>query len=246
MSHKINRLSQREIATKRKMGRYADGGGLYLQVSRQLTKSWLFRFTLHGKARQMGLGSLNTISLAEARQEAENCRKLLWQAIDPIEAKKEERARRQLEAVRAMTFKDCAESYIKSHSDGWGSAEHARQWTRSLEVYVYPIFGSLSVQAVDTAFVLKAIEPIWAIKTETATRVRARIEAILDWATAREYRDGENPARWRGHLIRLLPAPSRFEPSAITPPYHMTILAPSWPFFGDKMDMPQKDLSCLY
>ena len=206
MARSIKRLSARRVATETTRGRYADGGGLYLQVSKYGTKSWLFRFTLDGRARLMGLGPLHTVSLAEAREEAEKCRKLVRTGVDPIEARRIERTRTRIETVKAMTFRTCAEAYIKSHGAGWRNAKHAKQWTNTLKTYVYPVFGDLPVSAVDTGLVMKVLEPIWTKKTETASRVRGRIEAVLDWAKAREYRQGENPARWKGHLEKLLPA----------------------------------------
>ena len=205
MARQINRLSARNAATKTKRGRYADGGGLYLQVSPNGARSWLFRFMLNGRSRQMGLGSLQTFSLAEARDMALNCRKQLFDGIDPIEARKLIRGQAKAETAKIMTFKDCAEKYISSHSAGWKSIKHVNQWQNTLSTYVYPVFGDLPVQSIDTGLVTKVIEPIWATKTETASRVRGRIEAILDWASARKYRSGENPARWKGHLDKLLP-----------------------------------------
>ena len=164
----LHRLSPRRVTTERKRGRYADGGGLYLQVSEQGTKSWLFRFMQGGKARQMGLGAVHTISLPEAREAALKCRKLLHEGIDPIEVRNRERASRRLQAASAMTFKGCAEAYIKSHKAGWRNAKHAAQWTSTLETYVFPVFGSLPVQDVDTPLVLKVLEPIWQVKIEAA------------------------------------------------------------------------------
>jgi len=203
------RLSARKVATLRKRGRYADGGGLYLQVSQTGTKSWLFRYMLNGKARQMGLGAVHTVSLAEAREAALQCRKLLHEGIDPIQARRDERASKELEAATAMTFKDCAEAYIRSHSAGWRNAKHAAQWTTTLETYAYPVFGTLPVQLIDTGLVMQVLDPIWRTKTETASRLRGRIEAVLGWASARKYREGENPALWKGHLDKLLPAKSK-------------------------------------
>ena len=205
----LHRLSARKVTTTHKRGRYADGGGLYLQVSKSGTKSWLFRFMLIGKAHQMGLGSLNTINLAEARDAALSCRKLLHEGIDPIQARKGERAGKELEAASAKTFKECAEAYIRSHSAGWRNAKHATQWANTLETYAYPVFGTFPVQVIDTGLVMQVLDPIWRTKTETASRLRGRIEAVLDWATARNYREGENPARWKGHLNTLLPAKSK-------------------------------------
>jgi integrase len=195
-----------------KPGRYSDGGGLYLQVSRTGTKAWILRFMLGGRSREMGLGPIDVVSLAEARERARQARKLLLDGSDPIVARREARLRARATAVKVMTFKQCAEAYMKTHRAGWKNAKHIWQWENSLATSVYPTFGALDVAAVDTGLVLKALEPLWTTKTETATRVRQRIEAILDWAKARGYRDGENPARWRGHLEKLLPSPSKIAP----------------------------------
>lgn len=153
----------------------------------------------------MGLGSLLTISLAEARKRAENCRKLLLDGIDPLEERKARLAQRKIENAKTKTFRSCAEAFIKAHSASWSNIKHSSQWSNTLKTYVYPVFGDLPVQAVDTGLVMEVLEPIWTVKTETASRVRARIEAILDWARTHEYRKGENPARWKGHLKNLLP-----------------------------------------
>ena len=190
---------------------YADGGGLYLQISRFDTKSWVFRFTLDKKTRDMGLGPIHTISLSEARAEAEQCRKLVREGLDPIEQRKLARWQTRAEAKKVMTFKECAGKYISAHSEGWKSVKHAQQWTNTLTSYAYPTFGDLPVQAVDTGLVMRVLEPIWLTKTETASRLRGRIEKILDWASVRKYREGENPARWKGHLDTLLPARSKVQ-----------------------------------
>ena len=205
----LHRLSSRRVETETKRGRYADGGGLYLQVSDQGTKSWLFRFMLDSKSRQMGLGPVHTISLKEARDVATYCRKLLLEGIDPIEARNRDRASKRSRDSTAMTFKECAEKYIMNHKAGWKNIKHAAQWTSTLETYAFPELGSLPVQAIDTPMILKVLEPIWHAKTETAYRVRGRIEAILDWATVGKFRKGENPARWKGHLAIMLPAKSK-------------------------------------
>ena len=206
MAQSIKRLSPRKVATETKRGLHADGGGLYLQVSKFDTKSWVFRFNIQKRPREMGLGPFHTVTLGEAREEALRCRKLLREGIDPIEQRKLIRGQTKAEAVKVMTFRECAEQYISSQSAGWKSLKHTSQWTSTLKKYVYPVFGDLPVQAVDTGLVMKAIELIWTTKTETAGRVRGRIENILDWARVRKYRDGENPARWKGHLDTLLPA----------------------------------------
>lgn len=202
----INKLSTAKVASLSKRGLYADGLGLYLQVAEGGTKSWLFRFMKDGRARKMGLGPVHTVTLAMAREKATEARRRLLDGIDPIEARKETRQAARLDAAKALTFRECAEKYIAAHSTGWKNAKHAGQWASTLETYAYPHFGNLPVASIDVGLVLKALEPIWNIKTETASRVRGRIESVLDWATARKYRTGENPARWRGHLDHLLPA----------------------------------------
>ncbi|KQP80636.1 integrase [Methylobacterium sp. Leaf117] len=203
------KLSALSASRARVAGMYGDGGGLWLQVSGAGAKSWIFRFTLNGRSREMGLGSFSTFTLAEAREKALACRKLCAEGIDPIQARQVRRGEAQLEAAKAMTFRECALAYIESHKAGWRNARHASQWPTTLEGYVYPVFGDLPVQAVDTGLVMKAIEPIWATKSETASRLRGRIESVLDWATTRGYRRGENPARWKGHLQNLLPKRSK-------------------------------------
>jgi integrase len=207
----INRLAALAVTRTKKPGMYPDGGGLYLQVSSTSAKSWIYRFMLDGKARHMGLGPLMAVSLAEARAKATEARKLVKAGIDPIEAKKAETVRANLESAKAISFKVAAEKYIEAHKPGWKSAKHAAQWASTLETYAYPVLGNLPVQGIDVALVMKVLEPMWVKKTETASRVRGRIESILDWATARGYRLGDNPARWRGHLENLLPKPSKVQ-----------------------------------
>lgn len=205
MARKMQRLSVKTVESKKAPGYYADGGGLYLQVSSSGTKSWLFRFMLRGRAREMGLGSCHTVTLAQARARAVECRVRLEQGIDPIEARKAEKAQGTMEAAKVMTFQQCGDAYVKAHRADWKNAKHADQWESTLTSYCGPVFGTVPVQAIDTALVLKALEPIWTEKAETASRLRARIERVLDWATVRGYRTGDNPARWRGHLDKLLP-----------------------------------------
>jgi integrase len=205
MVRTIGRLNPLAVARAKRPGLYPDGGGLYLQITKAGVKSWLYRFMLQRKARAMGLGALADVSLADARGQAAACRRQLQDGIDPIEARIARKAAAQLEAAKAMTFRQCAEAYLAAHRAAWKNAKHADQWGNTLEAYVYPIFGALPVQQVDVALVMKALEPIWAAKTETASRIRGRVESILDWATARGHRRGENPARWKGHLENLLP-----------------------------------------
>jgi integrase len=222
------KLKALNVARAKKPGMYGDGGGLYLQVTGAGAKSWVYRYwvperdpatgelvrdpatkKVRGTSREMGLGSFTVVTLDEAREAAAEVRRLRHQGIDPIEARREAKQTAALEKAKALKFRDAATAYIAAHRAGWKCEKHAAQWTATLETHAYPVIGDLSVQAIDTALVMKAIEPIWSTKTETAGRLRGRIESVLDWATVRGYRKGENPARWRGHLDHLLPARSK-------------------------------------
>ncbi|GJD47017.1 Prophage integrase IntA [Methylobacterium cerastii] len=203
------KLTALGVAKLKTPGMYGDGGGLWLQVTGKGGKSWIFRYTLQGKAREMGLGPVSTFSLAEARDKALACRKLTYEGVDPIEVRRERLQKAAVEAARTVTFRTCAEAYIEAHKPGWRNGKHVAQWSATLEAYAYPIIGDLPVQAVDTTLVMRVLDPIWTTKPETAARVRGRIEAILDWAKTNTYREGENPARWKGHLANLLPKRSR-------------------------------------
>jgi integrase len=209
---RLKRLSAVEVSKRTETGLYADGGGLYLQVSGDEARSWIFRFMLNGRARSMGLGPTHTISLGEAREKARECRKLLLDGIDPIEARNGKQAAARLQGAKSITFDACAKAYVTAHRAGWKNEKHAGQWESTLATYAGPAFGALPVAAVDTALVMKVLEPIWTEIPETASRVRGRIEAVLDWATVRGYRAGDNPARWRGHLNKLLPQRSKIRP----------------------------------
>jgi len=207
-SAKLNALAVQRAKTP---GLYGDGAGLYLRVSKSGTKSWAFRYMLNGHAHEMGLGSCSLRSLSEARARALEARKLLLDGADPIEARKASKRAKAREDAKALTFDDCAKAYIESNRSSWSNAKHAAQWETTIANYVSPAFGKLAVRDIDTGLVMRALEPIWERVPETATRVRNRIELVLDWATAREYRKGENPARWRGHLDKLLPKPSKLK-----------------------------------
>jgi integrase len=209
---KKTQLTALQVARLSKPGRYGDGFGLWLQVGPTGAKSWLLRFQRGGKARQMGLGPVHAISLAEARERAREARRALVDGIDPIEARKGQKAAHAAAVARGVTFQAAAEAYIAAHSAAWKNPAHAAQWPASLAADVYPAIGALPVSAVDTARVLEVLEPIWHAKPESASRIRGRIELVLDWAKARHYRDGENPARWKGHLDKLLPAKSKIRP----------------------------------
>jgi integrase len=219
MARKVEKLSPAAVKNANKPGMYGDGGGLWLHVGpnaldengkpTKTGKSWIFRFMLDGKAREMGLGPLYTIGLSEARDLAQACRKKVLEGIDPLEAKHAKRKARKLEAAKAITFKACAAKYIAANKAGWRNEKHADQWENTLTTYVYPTVGALSVSEIDTGHVTKVLEPIWTTKSETASRVRGRIESVLSYATTHGWRARENPARWRGHLENVLPKKSK-------------------------------------
>jgi integrase len=220
MTRTLNRLTALKVARATKPGLYADGGGLYLQVTSSGARSWLFRFSLNGKARAMGLGSTNAVSLSDARLQAADCRRQRQEGIDPIEARKALRERAVLDAAKSITFKEAAAKYIavRRVKEKWRSAKHAAQWESSLAIHAYPIIGNISVQAINTVLVEKVLEPVWRDTPETASRVRSRIELILNWAKAHNLRQGENPARWRGHLGEMdFPSPSKDKHHAALP-----------------------------
>jgi hypothetical protein len=197
------RLTALKVERTKKPGMYGDGGGLYLQVTTAGARSWIFRYRLNGYlskagkplSREMGLGSLSVMSLANARTRAAEYRRLLLDGIDPLDAKRATRAREALSAAKALTFAEVAEKYITAHRAGWRNRKHAAQWPTSIATYVNPICGSVMVKAIDTAIVLRVLEPIWTTKSVTAGRVRGRLECILDFAKVRGLRAGENPAR---------------------------------------------------
>ena len=208
---KNKKLNSLAIQKAGEPGRYHDGGGLYLQVSNSGTKSWELRFTLNTKPRYMGLGSLELVSLSEARSLALGCRRMILIGTDPIEHRNALRTKSEAERSKAISFDECAKAYINSHRAKWKNAKHADQWENTIATYASPLIGNLPIQAIDTNLVMKILEPIWHSKTETASRLRNRIELVLSWASARGYRTGENPARWRGHLDKLLPKRSEVQ-----------------------------------
>lgn len=195
-----------------KEGMHADGNGLYLQVNKAGAKSWIFRYQINARRREMGLGSLNDKTALKARAEIPALREKVAAKIDPLELKRQAHADVRTQAAEAklksFTFEAAALEYIQNNRAGWSNAKHAWQWENSLSLYAFPVFGSVPVGSVTTDHVLATLAPIWASKTETATRIRQRIESILDYARVKNYRTGDNPARWRGHLEHTLPKPS--------------------------------------
>ena len=197
----IHKLSPRKVETALP-GKYEDGGGLRLVVSKSRSKKWVLRFTCNGKRREMGLGSVQSVSLAAARAKAAKYRSMASDGVDPIAA-------RRIEPGRVPDFTTCAARYIRAQRHGWRSSKHARQWVSTLKTYARPVIGPMSVDAIATEDIVKILSPIWTAKTETAKRLQGRIENVLDFAAAHNLRDPLNPARWRGHLDKLLPRPSR-------------------------------------
>jgi integrase len=200
-----NPPSAKEVAKLTKRGRYAVGHNVYLQVSEWGTRSWIFRYRVGGTARHMGLGPYDLVTLAEARERGYQARRQLLAGIDPLTEKRASKRERLLATAHAKTFKECATAYIAAHESGWKGSASRKQWQQSLKRYVYPKIGNLPVANVDLACVLSVLECIWTTIPESARRIRNRIELVLDWATARGLRQGDNPARWKGLLESLLP-----------------------------------------
>jgi integrase len=224
MSRHIHRLTARKIASAqppadRQSVMLGDGGNLLLRVSRgkdgEIRRSWIFRYERDGVRHDLGLGSLNTLVLPEARERARNLRIKLLDGVDPAAERRQQRTERlaQLaERAGAQTFRWCFEQCLAAHEDGWRNAEHRRQWQSSITTYALPLLGSLPVDEITTSHVVKVLEPIWKEKPETASRVRGRIEKVLGWATVRGFRSGANPAAWRGHLQELFAAKGKIRP----------------------------------
>ena len=204
MARQQNRLTALQVAKLSKPGLYGDGGGLTLQITPAGVKSWLHRYMIGGKSFAMGLGPTHTVDLAEARRKALEGRRLLLDGVNPLLARNQQQVAAKLAETNMMTFDQCAEAYIQAKKPSWKNAKHAKQWSSTLKTYASPVFGAAPVADVDTGLVVKCLAPIWESKTETATRVRGRIESVLGWATTSGYRTGENPARWKGHLENLL------------------------------------------
>jgi integrase len=210
-------------------GLHSDGGGLYLRVEGN-HRGWVFRYGAQGR-RYNSIGPAHAVSLQEARDQARLCRKLLLDGIDPIAAKRARVAAAKAATATTQTFEQCAEACFDSHKQVWKNAKHRREWLASLAKFVHPAIGALPVAAIDTAMVLRVLGPIWTTLPETATRVRSRVEKVLDWARARGYRSGDNPARWKGHLDHLLPA----QPRAKRVVHHAALRYSDIPVFTQKL-----------
>jgi integrase len=206
---RTGKLSAVEVAKAKGPAVLHDGGGLYLRVSATGAKSWVFRFQLDGKRRDMGLGPYPDVSLAAARDKAAVHRRQRHEGTDPLEARHAQRQAERVAVAKGRTFREAAEDFIDRNQAGWRNAKHRQQWRNTLATYVYPTLGELPVSAIDTGLVVEVLEPIWTTKPETASRVRGRIEAVLDAATVRGFRQGPNPAQWKGNLAHLLPASAK-------------------------------------
>ena len=217
MSLTVKRVAK--LIRRGEPGRHLDDGampavrGLYLVVAHERAAHWELRYQINGRARQMGLGSAHTLTLDQARARAREARALLIAKIDPLEKRRSERAALRAANARAVTFAEATRLFLKQHEPKWRSRIHARQFAKSLTDYVLPTIGQVNVADIDTAMVLKALEPHWLTKTETMSRVRGRIEAVLGWATVRGFRSGDNPARWRNHLDKVLPSKNEIAPA---------------------------------
>ena len=211
MVKKARVMGALEVGALKKPALHNVGGvaGLYLQVFETGARCWILRIKVGKKRRDMGLGGFPDVSLAEAREKAKEKREVVSDGGDPIEERRAARSARLAMQAASVSFKFCALAYIDAHEAGWRNPKHAQQWRNTLATYAYPVMGDVMVRDVALPQVMSILEPIWKTKTETASRLRGRIESVLDWATSRGYRDGLNPARWKGHLDALLPEPGK-------------------------------------
>ncbi len=207
-------LTVKRVERLTKPGRYGDGHGLYLRIGPTGHKTWVLRWERNGRERMMGLGALHTFNLDEARERARQARQQLADGIDPIEAKKASMTAQAIEAAKAVTFADAALRYHEAHSARWTNPKHRAQFLSTLKQYAFPVFGTVPVASIDMPLVLKALEPIWRTIPESASRIRGRIESVLDFATVRGWRTGDNPARWSGWLSHALPSPNTLKTGA--------------------------------
>ena len=215
MARKAKELGALEVSRLTKPGLHSVGGvsGLALQVlpPPSSARTWVLRAMIAGKRRAMGLGGYPDVTLAGAKEAARVARLKIKEGIDPIEDAKAKRSALYAARAASLTFSEAAAAYIAMKESEWNNAKHVQQWTNTLTTYAYPVIGKIFVRDVDQSHVMRVLEPIWLTKNETATRLRGRIENILDWARVSGYRSGENPARWRGHLDKLLPTPGKVQ-----------------------------------
>jgi integrase len=207
-------LTPLAVSKLTKPGTHAVGGvaGLALRVYPEGQRAWVLRTMVAGKRREFGLGGYPSVLLSSAKDRARATLDKIFSGLDPVEEKQRQRSALRAAKAKAVSFSKVAEQYIAQHEAGWKNPKHAAQWVTTLSTYAFPVIGSVTVANVDTPLVLKVLEPIWTKKTETASRLRGRIEVILDYATAKGLRDGPNPARWKGHLALTLPARRKVAP----------------------------------
>lgn len=211
MPKKAKELTALEVKRLCTIGKHPVGSCIYLEINSPNSKVWILRIMVGGKRRSIGLGSYPMITLAQAREKALTARELIAQGVDPIEQRKAAQSAIKASQAKEITFKECALAYIDAYSDSWKNAKHRQQWQNSLNTYVYPFIGDLFVKDVEQQHILNVLRPLWTLKTETASRLRGRIETVLDWAAVSGYRDKDNPATWKGRLDKLLPAPSKLK-----------------------------------
>src|SRR5690606_16466427 len=211
MARKQKELGALAISNIKDRGIHFVGGvaGLAINVTKTGGRSWILRYQVNGKRRDMGLGGYPDVTLAQAKEKGRAARALLSEGIDPIENARAKRSRLIADQVSAITFKQAAFKYLETHESGWKNAKHAQQWRNTLETYAYPVIGDVFVRDVQLPHILQILEPIWKEKTETASRVRGRIESVIDWSIARGYLTEANPAQWKGLLDKLLVAPTK-------------------------------------
>lgn len=229
MPKRAQELSAVQVNRLRDEGLHAVGGvaGLYLQV-RGDARSWILRVKVGDKRRDMGLGPFPTVTLALAREQARQARQTLASGADPILVRQQQQSAIRASQARALTFRAACRQFIDAKAHEWRNDKHRQQWTNSLAMHAEPVLGNLHVGDIGQSHVLKVLEPIWATKTETASRLRGRIEQVLDWARVRGFREGENPARWRGHLDKLLANPSKI----VTVEHHPAVPIDQVPAFA--------------
>lgn len=213
MAKKAKELSALEVGRLTAPGLHFVGGvaGLALQVTTAQSRSWILRVMIGGKRREMGLGGYPDVSLAGAREAARAARAQIKSGEDPIDSAKARRSALAAARAAAITFSEAARLYIAAKEAEWQNSKHADQWRNTLATYAEPLIGHILVSEINPAHILSVLDPIWRTKTETASRLRGRMENILDWARVRGYRQDENPARWRGHLAHMLPAPTKVQ-----------------------------------
>ena len=233
MPKKADELGPLAVSRLKEPGLHPVGGvaGLRLQVSPSGARSWILRTAVGGKRREKGLGGFPDVTLAGARDAARAARALIASGVDPIAEGKAARSALQAAGASVLTFNECAEKYIRAHESEWKNPKHIAQWRSTLETYAGPVLGKLNVADIELPHVLGVLEPIWEIKTETASRVRGRIESVLDWAKVRGYRTGPNPAQWKGHLDHVLPAPGKVQ----KPEHHRALPIDEMPSFMEQL-----------